>query len=102
MLTRIAAYAFQRFLANTTRRNADNALNSLIVIAAAHQAQITKGIFDFLALEKLVSAVNAVGNSSTQQAFFQHPRLGVGAIQNRNFTTLELVALQRLFNNLHD
>ena len=54
-------------------------------MAVAEQAQIRQRILDFHPLEEALPAIDTVGNPRLQKRLFQHPRLGVGAIQHGHF-----------------
>ncbi|MNP63294.1 hypothetical protein D3C76_1586740 [compost metagenome] len=47
-----------------------------------------------------MATVDTVGNALTQQGFFQHPRLGVGAIEDGNVATGQ-TGLERAFDGFY-
>ncbi|RMR60167.1 hypothetical protein ALP84_05238 [Pseudomonas cichorii] len=91
------ANRLDRLLANAPCGNVDDPLQRGIVATAFQQAQIRHGVLDLGALEESLAAVDAVRNALAQQGFFQHPRLGVGAIQNGNVVTRQ-AGLQGAFD----
>ena len=48
------------------------------------QPEISQRVADFKPLIEPLSAIDAVGNTLSEQRLFQHPRLRIGAIKDRN------------------
>ena len=65
-------------------------------MAACHQTQISERVFDLGALEKAQAAVHAIRRAGLHQLFFEHARLGVGAIQDGDLRALAAGRLPRL------
>jgi hypothetical protein len=53
-----------------------------VIAAADEQAQVGHGVADFQALVEALTTVDAVGQALAQECLLEHPRLGVGAIEN--------------------
>ena len=62
-----------------------------------HQAQVAERVLDLGPLEEAEAAVDAIGNAGPHQGLLQHPRLGVGAVQNRH-----LVGAAAVLNGARD
>ena len=52
-----------------------------------YEPQVSQSILDLGALEEAQSAVHAVGNARVDKPLFQHPGLGIGAVQDRGVGT---------------
>ena len=72
----------QRLGADAARRQVHHALERGIVGAAGNQAQIRQRVLDFGALEEAQAAVHAIRNARRHEDFFEHPGLGVRAVQD--------------------
>ncbi len=94
------AQGFHRLLADAPGRHVDHPLQGGVVAALVDQAQVGHGVLDFRALEEALAAIDAVGDLLAQQCLFQHPRLGVGAIQDGDFATLDAVLAQGVLDGL--
>ena len=73
---------FQGARANATGGEIDHAQEGGIVIRVAQKPQVSQRMLDFLALEEAQAAINLVRHGTGKQLMFEHPRLGVGAIEN--------------------
>ena len=100
--TRQFAHHLDSLVADAARRQVDDALQRSVVGALAQQAQVAQRVPDLGALEEALAAVDAVRNLLAQQFLFQHPRLGVGAVQDRHLAALEAVLAHRVLDALAD
>ena len=63
-------------------RRVDHPLEGGVGVPVVDQPHVGEGILDLRPLEETVSPVNAVGDSGEHQRLFDHPGLGVGAVQH--------------------
>ena len=96
----VLADGLDGLLADATGRHVDHPLQRGVVVAAVEQAQVGHRVLDLGALEEALAAVDAVGNLLAQQGLFQHPRLGVGAVEDGDLAALETVLAQRRLDRL--
>ncbi|KPZ19749.1 Uncharacterized protein ALO56_05260 [Pseudomonas viridiflava] len=78
---------FNGLFTDATRWNVDDPFKRRVVATAFQQPQVRHGVLDLGAFEESLAAVDAIWNAFAQQGFFQHPRLGVGAVQNGDVVT---------------
>lgn len=69
-------------IADAAGRRVDHPLEAGVVTTVVDKAQVGHGVLDFLALEEAQAAIDAVRHGVLHQRLFQHPRLGVGAIED--------------------
>ncbi len=69
-------------IADAAGRGVDHPLEAGVVATVVDKAQVGHGVLDFLALEEAQAAVDPVRHGVLHQRLFQHPRLGVGAIED--------------------
>jgi|GEM_PF-1450627 len=77
------AHLFQGLLADAARRHVHHPLEGRVVVAEAGEVEVGEHVLDLGALEEAQAAVDAVGQLLVDQRLFQHPRLGVGAVEDR-------------------
>lgn len=93
------ADALHGLLADAACRHVDHPFQRRVVAAAVEQAQVGHGVLDLGTLEEALAAVDAVGNLLPQQGFLQHPRLGVGAVEDGDLAARQ-AALERALDRL--
>ncbi len=81
---RVLADDVDALRADAARRQVDHALERGVVHPAGDDAQVGERILDFRALEEPQAAVHAIRNARRDERFFEHARLGVRAIQDRD------------------
>ncbi len=86
----------QRARADAAGGEVDHAQERAVVFRMGQQAQIGDRVLDFLAFEKAQSAVHAIRHARRKQRMFQHPRLRVGAVQERHVGERHALAVERL------
>ncbi len=91
----------QGFATDAPGGRIDHPLETRIVIGVGDQAHIGQGVFDFQAFVEALAAIDAISNALAQQRFFQHPGLGVGAIQNGG-AGVTVALLDPVFDALDD
>jgi hypothetical protein len=72
----------QRAGADAAGREVDHPQEAGVVVAVLDQAQIGQRVLDFGPLEEAQAAVDAVGDAGVEQRRFDHPRLGVAAVED--------------------
>ena len=92
---------FYGFAANATGRCIQHALKRRVVITGLCQSEVGERIANFKALVETLATIDPVGNSFSQQRLFQHPGLGIGAIQDSNRAARVAIAKPGL-GLLHD
>ncbi len=97
----LRAQHLEALRADAARRQVHDALEGGIVAPIGDQAQIGERILDLRALKEAQAAVHAVRQARAQQRLFQHPRLGVRAIQDRHVAA-RAAAVAPLADPLHD
>ena len=70
-------------------------------MAIGDQAQVGERVLDFRALEEAQAAIDAVRHARRSERLFQHARLGVGAVQDRDLAA-RAAAVGPLADALHD
>ena len=70
--------------ADAARRQVHDALERRVVGAARDQPQVGERVLDFRALEEPQAAVHAIRNARRDERFFEHARLRVRAVQDRD------------------
>ena len=74
--------------ANATRREVHHPQKAGVVAGVLQQSQIRQRMLDFCALEKAQAPVHTVGQAGIEQRGFNHPALGVAAVQHRDVAAL--------------
>ena len=72
----------QRGTADPSRRGVDDALERRYIARIARQPRVSQHVADFRARVKTEPAHQAISDAVAAQGFFQHTRLGVGAVQD--------------------
>ena len=80
---RVVAQHVQALRADAARGQVHDTLEGGIVVAVGNQAQVRERVLDLGALEEAQAAVDPVRHARGQERLFQHPRLRVGAVQDR-------------------
>ncbi len=75
---------FQTARTDAAGGEVDHAQEGAVVLGIGQQAQVGERVLDFLALEKAQSTIDTICHTSREQRVLQHPRLRVGAIQQRH------------------
>ena len=91
-----------RARANAASRRIDNAFQCGVVIPVHTQAKVGESIADFQTVVEALATVDTVGQSGADQVFFQHPGLGVAAIENGGVTTGKIAATGQAVDALGD
>ena len=76
------AHVRQALGPDTAGGNVHHALEGCIIPTIMYQSQVGDGVADFLAVVEPQAPVDSIRNTLTDQGFFQHPRLGVGTVEN--------------------
>ena len=76
---------FERTRADSARREIDNSQKAGVVVRVFQNSQVSQRVFDLGPLEKAQTAINLVGHGGIEQGGFNHPALGVGAVQDSHF-----------------
>ncbi len=79
------AQQIERARADAAHRQVDDALERGVIVAIGDQSKIGERILDFGALEEAQAAVDAIRQARLDQRLLEHPRLRVGAVQDRAF-----------------
>ena len=82
LIAGVAAQDLEGAIADATGRGVDHPLEAGVVATVVDKAQVGHGVLDLLPLEEAQAAVDAIRHSVLHQRLFQHPRLGVGAIED--------------------
>ena len=82
--------------ADAPRREIHHAQEGRIVVGIGDQAQVGERMLDLLPLEKAQAAIDAVGNAGGEQRVLQHPRLRIGAVEQRDLARAMPLADERL------
>ena len=79
--------------ADAARGKVDDAQQRVVVVGVFHQAQIGQRVLDLLPLEEAQPAIHAVRQSGRHQRMFQHARLRIGAVQQRDLREIDALAI---------
>src|SRR5207344_1912466 len=67
---------------DTAGRQGHYALEGSIVVTVRRETQVCECVLDFSAFDEPQATIDAIRDIGAQECFFEHPRLGVGAIQD--------------------
>src|SRR5690606_19849999 len=80
---------------DTPRREVHDPKPGSVVVRVVDQAQVSKGMLDFLPFEESKTPVYAIRNSGREKCVLQDPRLCIAAIQNGDLAAAAAVIDQR-------
>ena len=85
---RVLADGLDGARADAARRRVDDALERRVVVAVHDEPQVRERVLDLGALEEAQAPVDAVRNAGREQAFLEHARLRVRAIEHGGLAAL--------------
>ena len=88
--------------ADTPLRHVDDAHQADSIHRIEHNPEIGHNILDFHAVIEFQPPYHGIRQSYTHKGIFQHPGLGIGAVQNRHITIRRLVNIMLLADSIRD
>ena len=86
---------------NAARREIDHPQKAGVVVGVLQQTQVGQRVLDLGAFEETQAAVHPVWHARVEERGFNHPALGIAAVQHRDFLLRNAVLTDQLPHLLH-